>query len=176
MGLIGLWPILLGQWCVVAPDTGIVARISDAVYQVRYKTLSSIATDAIGNPDVINAIASSAPVQAAIVAECPKIKFGAFGVAPLPALLLGATSSPITVPILPVQPSTGYEAQAFAVSGAAVLTQLSIVSLVKNVTDATTGKSGSVTVTVRSNGLASLAGLLLIHITPPMAAADPAKK
>jgi hypothetical protein len=168
LGLVGRWPILKDQWCLVAPDTGIVARMPDAVYQVRYKTLSSIATDAIGNPDVINAIAASSPVQSAIVAEVAKVKFGGFGVAPLPVLIAGATSSVIQVPILPVQPSTGYAAEAFAISGAAVLTTLSIVSMTKVITDAVTGKSGRVDVVVRNNGAASVGGILMVHITASM--------
>ncbi len=176
LGLVGRWPILKDQWCIVAPDTGIVARISDAVYQVRYKTLSSIATDAIGNPDVINAIAASSPVQTAIVAEVAKVKFGGFGVAVLPLLIVGQTSSPIQVPILPVQPSTGYAAEAFAISGAAVLSSLTIVSATKVVTDAVTGKSGRVDVVVRNTGLASVSGILMVHITPPMPMTEPAKK
>lgn len=158
MTSVGLWPITKDQWVLVAPDTGIVARISASQYAARYRTIDGIVADAV-----------SAIVQPLVVAEVAKAMYGGFGVGTLPLLLPGATSAPIAVTIEPVQPDTGYVARAFAVSGAAVLTMLSIASITKT--------SGTVTtVTVKNNGVASVGGLLLVHVTSPVGGAStPAK-
>lgn len=166
------WPVLAGQYVIAAPDTGIIGRISAAAYAARYRPLETIIADAVAAN--VGAIAASVAVQNAIVAEVGKAMFGGFGVAPLP-LLVGTTPATVTVPIKPMQPNTNYNAQAFATSGAAVLTTLEIVSIAKNA--AADGTSSSVSVTVRNTGAASVGGLLQVHITPPVAGvSSPAPK
>lgn len=148
------WPILKTQWVVVAPDTGIIARMTPAAYAARYRAIDTIVADAVAST-----------VQPLVAAEVAKAMYGGFGVTGLPLLTPNATSAPIPVTIEPVQPDTGYVARAFAVSGAAVLTSLSIVSITKT--------SGTVaTVVVKNNGAASVGGLLLLHITSPVGGAS----
>ncbi len=167
MSSVGFWPIKVGTWVLCAPDTGIVARISAAQYAARYRTIDDIVSAAVA--DNVAVIAASAPVQNAIIAEVGKAMYGGFGVTTMPLLLVGATSSPLPVTILPTQPDTGYVARAFAVSGAAVLTTLEIVSITKT--------NGSVaTVVVKNNGVASVGGLLLVHVTSPVGGASAPRK
>lgn len=148
-GLRADWPILPGQVVVVAPDTGIIARMTPAAYSARYRSIEAI---------IAGAVTSS--VQPLVVAEVAKAMFGGFGVAALPVLLPAATSGPIQVVIQPTQPSAGYVAKAFAISGAAVLTTLSIESIVNT-------SSSVATVVVKNNGLLSVSGVLLVHLTSP---------
>lgn len=158
MASVGHWPINVGQVVLVAPDTGIVGRISAAQYAARYKAIDSIVADAV-----------AASVQPLVAAEVAKAMYGGFGAASLPLLTPGATSAPINVTIEPAQPDTGYVARAFAISGAAVLTNLSIVSITK-----TSGTMAAVV--VKNNGVASVGGLLLVHVTSPVGGASvPAK-
>ncbi len=161
-GSFGLWPIRRDQWVLAAPDVGIVARISASQYAARYRTIDAIVADAVAAN--VATIAASAPVQNAIIAEVGKAMYGGFGTATLPLLIVGATSAPIPVTILPSQPDTGYVARAFAVSGAAVLTTLEIVSITKT-------SGGVATVVVKNNGVASVGGLLLVHVTSPVGGA-----
>ncbi len=166
-GAQAMWPVMIGQYCVVAPDTGIIARMAPGAYSARYKTIDSIVQAAVA--DQVDEIAASAAVQTAITQQInARAMYGGFGVYALPTLLPGATSSPLAVTIEPAQPDTGYVARAFAVSGAAVLTSLSIVSR--------TNTSGSVcTVVVKNNGVASIGGLLLVHVTSAVGGASPSK-
>lgn len=164
-GLSAEWPVLAGQWMVVAPDFGIVARTGEAQYRARYRALGKIIGDAVTAN--LDAIAASAPVQEAIRAEArsqaARAMYGAFGVAALPTLLAGASSSPLSVPLTPAQPDTGYEVGAYAVSGAAVLTAVVVTNVVK--------AKDSVTLTIKNTGLISLAGLVMVHVTAPIPAA-----
>lgn len=166
MGPPALWPVTAGQWVIVAPDTGIIARMPANVYAARYQGLADIVSAAVAAN--VNVIAASEPVQTAIKNETAKAMYGGFGVAALPALLGGVTSSPIPVALLPAQPDTGYVARAFAISGAAVLTTVEIVSITKT--------SGSVAnVIVKNTGVLSLSGVLLLHITAPVGGAQAPK-
>jgi hypothetical protein len=67
------WPVLLGQWCVVAPDTGIVARVPDDLYQASYKSLADLIEAAVKRPALLNAIANSSQVKAVIASEVERI-------------------------------------------------------------------------------------------------------
>ncbi len=166
-GLVGDWPIMQGQVVVVAPDTGIIARMSPTAYAARYRAIDNIVSDAVAAN--VAAIATSAPVQDAIKAEVAKATYGGFGVAQLPALLIGATSAPIDVLIKPSQLNDGFVARAFAVSGGTVLSSLTVVSAVNK--DAQT-----VTVVVKNDGVVTLSGILLVHITSPSPTAAATKK
>ncbi len=163
-GLSAEWPVAAGQVMVVAPDFGIIARTSEAGYRARYRALDRIITDAVAAN--LTAIAASDPVQAAIRSEAraqaAKAMYGGFGVTALPLLLAGATSSPLSVPLQPAQPDTGYEVGAFAVSGAAVLSAVTVTSVTK--------APGSVSLVVKNTGLISLSGLVLVHVTAPIPA------
>jgi hypothetical protein len=164
-GAVADWPVLAGQWMVVAPDFGIVARLSDAAYRARYRALDAIINAAVAAN--LAAIAASEPVQTAIknesaaaaAAAAKKAMYGGIGAVTLPTLLAGATSAALSVPLRPVQPDDGYTVGAFALSGAAVLSAVEIVSMVK--------AAGSVAVVVKNTGLVSLGGLLLVHVAPP---------
>jgi hypothetical protein len=160
-GLRADWPVDIGQWVVVAPDFGIIARLSDGAYKARYRAIQGIVTDAVAAS--LPGIASSAPVQAAIRGEVAKAMYGGFGLATLPALAIGNAETNVPVTIRPAQPDTGYRAEAFAFSGGTVLSAVSVVSV--------TNTSTSVaTVRVRNTGLLTLSGLLAVHITSAPAA------
>lgn len=75
------------------------------------------------------------------------------GIAALPALLLGGSTN-IVVPLSGSFPNTSYTYKTRAMSGTSILTMLVITEVSRTV--------NSVTVKVQANGLASLAGLLLI--------------
>lgn len=151
-GLRAYWPITAGQVVVVAPDTGIVARMNPASYSARYQAIAGIVSDAV-----------TTLVTPLVAAEVAKAMYGGFGVAPLPTLLLGATSAPIAVTIQPKQPGIGYVAKAFAISGSAVLAALEVVSM-------TNTSDSVVTVRVKATGVAVLGGVLLLHLTSPTTA------
>ncbi len=160
------WPVRAGQWVLVAPDVGILNRMTDAAYKARYHALDSIIASAVsGNVD---AIAASRPVQSAIAVAVRSAMYGGFGVGVLPILTVANPVADIAVTITPEQPDTGYVGRAFAVSGAAVLTALEIVSITK--------ESGTrAIVRVRNTGLgASVGGLLLLHVTAPVSGTEAA--
>lgn len=148
-GAMALWPVTAGQWVVVAPDFGIVARVEDAKYKARYRALATIINDAVqANADVIAA----------------KALYGGFGIAPVPALA-GANApsavADVVVTLKPAQPDTAYVAEAFLTMGVNLLTTVVVESITK------TSKS-TVTVRVRNTGVAHLGGgLCMVHVTAP---------
>lgn len=74
------------------------------------------------------------------------------GLVALPALALGGSTT-ITVPLSGTFPDTNYVIKCRALSGTSVLSMIQITNVVKNVSSAA--------ITVRANGLASIAGILL---------------
>ncbi len=75
------------------------------------------------------------------------------GIIALPALALGGSTT-VTVNLSGSFPDNTYQIKFRALSGTSVLAMIQIVSFTKN--------TNSVNVTVKANGLASLAGLLLV--------------
>ncbi len=152
------WPVMKNQYVIVAPDTGIIARMSPAAYSARYVPIAAIVQ------------AAAAPVLAQCAAAVEAVKYGGFGTATLPGLLVGQTSAPIEVEIRPTQPSVNYAVEAFAITTSAVLATLQVVSVDKvaetPVAPATVGKSKKCRVVVKNNGLITLSGILLLHVTP----------
>lgn len=157
-GLPGFWMIRKDQVVVVAPDFGILDRMPLAAFQGRYRIVS----------ETFEAALAASPTVADVRAAIAGSMYGGFGLAGLPTLLPGATSSPIAVTIEPAQPNTGYVARAFAISGAAVLTSLQVMTLTKV-------NGSSCTVVVKNNGVASVGGILMIHVTAPVSGAQAAK-
>ncbi len=86
----------------------------------------------------------------------PQVLHVAVGKAALPALLLNGTTSPVVVFDTPM-PDANYDLKWRAVSGAAVLS-----SIVAN--GAPTKTASQVTIPLRANGLASVAGVLLVEV------------
>ena len=162
-GLSAPWPITAGQWVVVAPDTGIVARMTAAAYADRYRAFAGIISEAVAAN--LNTIAASTPVQDAIKAEAvaaaARAMYGGMGAANLPTLAVGATSAAIDITILPAQPDVQYVPRAFALSAGAVLSTLEIVSVTKV-------NGSSARVVVKNNGVLAVGGVLLLHVTPPV--------
>lgn len=75
------------------------------------------------------------------------------GAVALPGLLLGASTT-LAVPLSNAFPDTNYQVRVRAVSGSSVLGMIQVTNTVKAV--------NSVSVTVKANGLASSAGVLLV--------------
>ncbi len=155
------WPIMKNQVVIVAPDTGIIARMTQTAYEARYTPLAKIIAD------------GAAPVLARCDAAVAAVKYGGFGAITLPTLLVGQTSTPQVVEIRPTQPGVEYVAEAWALSGGTILSALQIVSITRGVES--DGKSKSVTVVVKNNGLITLSGILLVHVTPKLTETAAAK-
>jgi hypothetical protein len=75
------------------------------------------------------------------------------GIVALPALALGASTT-LNVTLSGSFPDNNYQVKFRAISGTSALTMLQITSFTKT--------TNSVSVTIKANGLASLAGLLLV--------------
>lgn len=175
-GAVALWPVKAGQWCVVAPDFGIINRMSDPAYKARYMPLAAIIAGAVADPVTLNAIASSAAVQDKITAEVnARAMYGGFGKAPAPAISVGV-SQPIPVTIAPAQPAAtgsdplaGWVARAFVTSGGTVLSTLTV--------DSVTKVNGSrVDVVLRNTGLLSVGGVIDVHVTAAVGGASAPSK
>ncbi len=165
----GLWPIHLNQVCIVAPDFGILERVSMAGFQARYRAVSDTFEAALAASPTVDAIeAAAAAAQSSASAAQNAVaaaRYSGFGASALPTLIAGNTTN-VVVAILPTQPGTNYVARAVAFSGAAILTAITINSVTIN-------SAGQVTVNITNTGLVSLAGILMVHVSPVIPA--PAK-
>lgn len=147
------WTILAPQVVVIALDSSIIARMTPEAYAARWRTINSIVTEALNS--------------AGLAAQLAALRYGGFGMASISALLLGGEVS-IPVTIAPVQPDTKYVATAHAMSATAVLASVQVVSV-------TNTSTSVVTVRIRNTGIATLNGLLLVHVTAPLTAPTAAK-
>lgn len=102
VGAVGVWPIASGQWVIIAMDFGIIARLSSAAYQARYRLIN----------DIVNAAL---------------LQVGSIGIALVPELTASGTTT-VTVQIRPAQPDTSYTASASLAGGTSLLGSLSIVA------------------------------------------------
>lgn len=141
------WPVQLGEWVIVAPDVGIVDRITDQLYDVSYKST----TVEIGGvvSDLLESVLGSIDVA----------RYGGFGASSITNLNAGATSAGIIVDIYPDQPDAAFHAEALAFNAAGRLSQVEIISITVN-------DLNNVTVVVKNNGGTQISGTLLVHVTP----------
>jgi hypothetical protein len=145
------WPVQLGQWVVVRPDFGIIARLSNAAYQVRYKTTRDLFMEAAGDAGVRAALNIQQEVGAA-----------AIGI-----ILLGGSST-VNVTLTGAFPDTNYNVKVRAVAGTSVLSMLRVTNVVKTagiLANPATGQTmvpATVAVTLQAVGVASLAGVVLV--------------
>lgn len=76
------------------------------------------------------------------------------GMAAIPSLLLNSSTT-LAVPLSGTFPDTNYVVKSLAIAGTAVLSTLQVTSVTKSVS--------SLSITVKANGLATVAGVLIVN-------------
>lgn len=149
----------IGDWISIPPEHSNAGLPSAQVYNSGFPLdlffLAEVSADSIGaqlleDEGFVDAIVAEVP------APDPQVLHTAVGRAALPALLLNGTTSPVVV-FDQAMPNTNYQIRWRAVAGAAILS-----SIVAN--GAVTKTTTQVTVPLRAQGLASVAGVLLVEV------------
>jgi hypothetical protein len=140
----GIWVVLAARpWVLVSNDfAGVWAMLSDATYETRYTTGNSIVQAAVDGSVV------QFPTYALVNSS---------GEATVPAMLLGGTAN-VVVTLRNVMPSAGYNVTWRVTNGVNLLSQV-VLQAGKTLTKT----PATVTVPLRTTGLASVAGLLTVE-------------